>query len=106
MIGFCLMDSSIIMSGLAFSGFSKDEKTGIEEESNERVKNLEVIKLYCSTTVPELLTHWNMSTQAWLKYYVYVRMLPTDRSIKSSGAIPAATTFIVSATWHGFYSGY
>jgi len=41
-----------------------------------------------------------------LKYYVYVRMLPTDRSIKSSGAIPAASTFIVSATWHGFYSGY
>ena len=103
MIGFVLMDSSTIMSGLSFS--SKEEgDDGVCR--HERVKNLEIVELYKSRTVSSLLTHWNMSTQAWLKYYVYVRMLPTDRSVRSSGALPAASTFIVSATWHGFYSGY
>jgi lysophospholipid acyltransferase len=105
MIGFCFMDSSTIMSGLSFNKLEEGgEESG--EANHDRVKNLEIIKLYKSYTVSGLLTHWNMSTQAWLKYYVYVRMLPTDRSVKSSGALPAASTFIVSATWHGFYSGY
>lgn len=106
MIGFLLMDSSIIMTGLSMSKVNDEKKGEIIEAEHDRVKNLEIIKLYQSRSVSDLLTHWNMSTQAWLKYYVYVRMLPTDRSVKSNSAMPAAATFIVSATWHGFYSGY
>lgn len=40
----------------------------------------------------------------WLKNYVYLRMLPTN---KRGGANEAALmTFIVSAIWHGFYPGF
>ena len=41
----------------------------------------------------------------WLKYYIFLRMLPNDK--KGGGQASAAlTTFIVSAIWHGFYPGF
>merc|ERR1712151_1495269 len=44
----------------------------------------------------------------WLKYYVYLRMLPNDKTKSTSTTqfIAALTTFVVSAIWHGFYPGF
>ena len=47
-----------------------------------------------------------MSTAKWLKYYVYLRQIPNDKSKKVSIFKPAMITFLVSAVWHGFYPGY
>ena len=47
-----------------------------------------------STSVKQMLDHWNMSTMVWLRYVVYERW----RSV--------AGVFFFSALWHGFYAGY
>ena len=76
MIGFYFMDSGPNISGLSYNG--RDEQGN---DKHDRICNIEIIKLYSSTTVPDMLTHWNMSTQKWLKYYVFIRMLgpPTEK---------------------------
>jgi lysophospholipid acyltransferase len=40
----------------------------------------------------------------WLKHYIFLRMLPNKK--KGGQATAAFVTFIVSATWHGFYPGF
>ena len=70
MIGFCFMDSGPIVSGLSFNGHDENGN-----ERHDRTPNLEIFKMYTSCTVPTMLRHWNMSTQTWLKYYVFLRML-------------------------------
>jgi D-alanyl-lipoteichoic acid acyltransferase DltB (MBOAT superfamily) len=42
----------------------------------------------------------------WLKYYVYLRLLPNDKKSRGPNFTAAMSTFIVAAVWHGFYSGY
>lgn len=37
-------------------------------------------KLEFSSNVKDFLASWNMSATLWLKYYVYMRMLPNDRT--------------------------
>jgi lysophospholipid acyltransferase len=66
-------------------------------------------ELEVSSCVKDFLAAWNISTQSWLKYYVYLRLLPNkkdDKSRNSLNVTPMIATFAVSAIWHGFYSGY
>lgn len=44
-----------------------------------------------------------MSIRNWLKYYVYLRMLPNDKTKKVGVAGPVIMTYMVSGIWHGFY---
>ena len=52
--------------------------------------------------------NWNITTAKWLRYYVYLRIIPEAQR----NASPAKTTFAmygtyaVSAFWHGFYVSY
>jgi D-alanyl-lipoteichoic acid acyltransferase DltB (MBOAT superfamily) len=49
------------------------------------------------------MDNWNISTNVWLRQYIYVRL-------KAGGGIGASlatlATFMSSAIWHGFYAGY
>jgi len=105
MIGFCFMDSGPIISGLSYNG--KDENGN---DRLDRTPNLEMVKMYTSCNISQMLRYWNMSTQTWLKYYVFLRMLgppvPAGEKRKAPGLTPMFITFGVSAIWHGFYTGY
>jgi len=100
MVGWCLMEVGPIASGLSFNGY--DEKGNPKWD---RVKSCHIWNLETSFKVKDFLANWNMSAHNWLKHYVYLRQL--DNS-KRGGFNFRATfvTFIMSAIWHGFYSGY
>lgn len=66
-VGFCLMDTAMIASGIAYNG----SKEGIE--CHDRIRSVEVYKLETSTRVKDFLANWNISVHEWLKYYVYLR---------------------------------
>jgi len=98
MFGFLCTEASVIACGLAYES---------EKDDWSRVTQLDVVSLFKSTTVTSIVKTWNMSTQKWLTYYVYVRQLPTDRTKSRGFNMQAiALTFAVVAVWHGFYSGY
>jgi len=103
-VGWCLMDCGVIASGLAFNGYEK----GTGEPKFDRVQSMVLFKLEFSSNVKDFLASWNISAALWLKYYVYMRMLPNDRSKSTAWTQFAAslTTFTVSAIWHGFYPGF
>ena len=61
--------------------------------------------LETSYRVKDFLASWNISAHMWLKYYIFMRMLPNDKR-GSRQAAAALVTFVVSATWHGFYPGF
>jgi lysophospholipid acyltransferase len=61
--------------------------------------------LLTSYRVKDFLGSWNMSVHEWLKYYVYLRLLDSNK--RGSGNVFAAlVSFLVSAIWHGFYPGF
>ena len=102
LVGFCLMDVGPIACGLAFNGYEKD--TG--KPKFDRVQSVNLWNYEFSCTVKDLIASWNMSVAKWLKYYVYLRFLPNDKS-KGGGAAKAIfATFLASAVWHGFYPGH
>jgi hypothetical protein len=55
LVGFTLQESSVIMSGLAYSGNALDE--------NDRIKACNIYNLEFSYRVKEFLAAWNMSVQ-------------------------------------------
>jgi lysophospholipid acyltransferase len=52
-----------------------------------------------------LYSYWNMMISAWLKNYVFLRVV-RSRKGGNAGITPLLITFTVSAIWHGFYPGY
>ena len=100
--GFCLMDIGPIACGLAFNGY--DKETG--KPKFDRVQSVNLTDHELSCTVKDLIITWNMSTAKWLKHYVYLRLLPNDRSKKANTAKATLFTFVASAVWHGFYPGF
>ena len=101
LVGWCLMECGPIATGLSFNGY--DEETG--EAKHDRVQSCVIWKLETSYRIKDFLANWNISAHMWLKYYIFLRMLPNDK--KGSGQAAAAlTTFVVSAIWHGFYPGF
>lgn len=57
---------------------------------------------YKSRNLSLYVTEWNHSVHFFLKEFVYVRVI----SLNLPSIIAKASTFFVSAYWHGFYSGY
>ena len=49
---------------------------------------------------------WNMSVQAWLKYYVLIRLMDKSKPRNAIQVIPILMTLFMSAFWHGFYFGF
>ena len=51
----------------------------------------------------EVIDHWNMCANRWLKRYVYLRLSPEGTKVPLTTTL---ITYFVSAFWHGFYPGY
>lgn len=99
-IGFCFMDSAVIASGISFNGYSAD---GIA--LHDRVQSVQITGLIFTYRVKDFLSCWNISVHKWLKYYVFMRLLPNKKK-SNALLIPSCVTFMVSAIWHGFYPGF
>ena len=98
MCGFFLMDSGVVATGLSYQS---------DKDDNSRVQNIDVAGVYLGYAIPDVVKNWNMSTQLWLKYYVYIRQLNNDRAKNKGFNMSAvAIVFTVVAVWHGFYEGY
>eukprot|EP01097_Dermamoeba_algensis_P004370 TRINITY_DN286_c0_g1_i1.p1 TRINITY_DN286_c0_g1~~TRINITY_DN286_c0_g1_i1.p1 ORF type:complete len:178 (-),score=45.00 TRINITY_DN286_c0_g1_i1:74-607(-) len=65
--------------------------------------NLRQLKVELAESPRDLSENWNIKCSAWLRYYVYFRVL--DKNQKTT-TLSLFTTYFVSALWHGFYSGY
>ena len=98
-VGWCLMDVGPIATGLAFNGYDG------EAPRWDRVSSVNIWNIMFSSRCKDFLANWNISAHNWLKHYIFMRMLPTGK--RGQGVAEAAfMTFIVSATWHGYYPGF
>lgn len=79
LVGWCLMEAGPIASGLGYNGL--DPITG--EPRFDRVPSCNLWKLESSTSVKTYLGNWNISAHNWLKYYIFLRMLPNKSSTTS-----------------------
>ena len=98
-VGFCLMESGPIASGLGFNGYDADGNA-----KHDRVKCVDIYGLVFARRVKDFLACWNISVHHWLKYYVFMRMLSNEK--RGGTAMAGLATFLCSAIWHGFYPGY
>ena len=103
------MECGPIAAGLSFNGYSEVEVNGEKTKvaRHDRVQSAIIWNLETSYTIKDFLASWNISAHDWLKYYIYLRMLPNDKNKRGGVNLGAAmTTFVVSAIWHGFYPGF
>lgn len=96
-IGFMLQTSSVIASGLGFSGV-KDGKFQWETIVSVYLWNLETCYSVAST-----MQNWNHQVHVWLKYYVQHRLVKVG---EYPTLFATCATFFVSALWHGIYPVY
>ncbi|EFC37843.1 predicted protein [Naegleria gruberi] len=94
-VGWCWSESAMIICGM---GYQKDRKT--DQYSYAGCESIEYLNHLLSSNLRDITTTWNVSVSKWLRNYVYSRV--------GSGAGTKNTiiTFLVSASWHGLYSGY
>ncbi|KAI0868649.1 MBOAT family protein [Hypoxylon argillaceum] len=94
-----LAEGSCILAGLGYNGI--DPKTG--RVSWNRLQNIKPWGVESAQNSRGYLENWNMNTNKWLRYYVYLRVTPRNRK---PGFRASMATFATSAFWHGFYPGY
>ncbi|KAI1115035.1 MBOAT family protein [Nemania sp. NC0429] len=94
-----LAEGSCILAGLGYNGV--DPATG--RVSWNRLQNIDPWGVESAQNSRGYLEHWNMNTNKWLRYYVYLRVTPRNRK---PGFRASMATFVTSAFWHGFYPGY
>lgn len=94
-----MTEGACILAGLGYKGL--DPKTG--KVSWDRLQNINPWGVETAQNSRAYLEHWNMNTNKWLRYYVYVRVTPRN---KKPGFRASMATFGTSAFWHGFYPGY
>ncbi|CAR28116.1 ZYRO0D14212p [Zygosaccharomyces rouxii] len=94
-----IAEASCILCGLGYNGYdSKTQKT-----KWNRVQNISIWGMEMGQNCHETLEAWNMNTNKWLKYYVYLRVA---RKGKKPGFRSTMFTFLTSAFWHGTRPGY
>ncbi|KAI1707966.1 MBOAT, membrane-bound o-acyltransferase family domain-containing protein [Ditylenchus destructor] len=87
-----LADAVCNMSGFGFNGY--------DEQGNERwdlVTNVDPWKVETALSFKDTLDGWNITTMYWLRRVAYDRVKKNYRTI---------STYLLSATWHGFFIGY
>lgn len=95
----CLTEGSCILAGLGYNGV--DPVTG--KVSWNRLQNINPWGVESAQNSRAYLGNWNMNTNKWLRYYIYLRVTPRNRK---PGFRASLATFVTSAFWHGFYPGY
>ncbi|CAJ2505955.1 Uu.00g000850.m01.CDS01 [Anthostomella pinea] len=94
-----MAEGSCILAGLGYDGV--DPATG--KVSWNRLQNINPWGVETAQNSRAYLGNWNMNTNKWLRYYVYLRVTPRNRK---PGFRASLATFVTSAFWHGFYPGY
>ncbi|KAI2471699.1 MBOAT family protein [Annulohypoxylon bovei var. microspora] len=94
-----MAEGSCILAGLGYNGV--DPVTG--RVSWDRLQNINPWGVEAAQNSRAYLGNWNMNTNKWLRYYVYLRVTPRNRK---PGFRASMATFVTSAFWHGFYPGY
>ncbi|KAI1375754.1 MBOAT-domain-containing protein [Hypoxylon crocopeplum] len=94
-----LTEGSCILAGLGYNGV--DPVTG--KVSWNRLQNINPWGVEAAQNSRAYLENWNMNTNKWLRYYIYLRVTPRNRK---PGFRASLATFVTSAFWHGFYPGY
>ena len=69
----------------------------------DRVQMVSIIGNETSYHMKEFWKCWNISVHLWLKHYVFLRVVTREKKFSMK---PILATFVASAIWHGFYSGY
>ncbi|GAK64886.1 endoplasmic reticulum protein [Moesziomyces antarcticus] len=92
-----LTDGACILSGLGYNGVQNGRTRW------NRCSNVDIPKIELANNWKELLDHWNMNTNVWLRNNVYKRIA---RPGKKPGFKSTMTTFFTSAFWHGLEPGY
>ncbi|RWA11167.1 hypothetical protein EKO27_g3922 [Xylaria grammica] len=94
-----LAEGACILAGLGYNGI--DPVTG--RISWNRLQNINPWGVESAQNSRAYLENWNMNTNKWLRYYIYLRVTPRN---KKPGFRASMATFVTSAFWHGFYPGY
>lgn len=94
-----MSEGACILAGLGYNGV--DPVTG--KVSWNRLQNINPWGVELAQNSRAYLGNWNMNTNKWLRYYIYLRVTPRN---KKPGFRASMATFTTSAFWHGFYPGY
>ncbi|KAI0840486.1 MBOAT family protein [Hypoxylon sp. FL0890] len=94
-----MAEGSCILAGLGYNGV--DPVTG--KVYWNRLQNINPWGVETAQNSRAYLENWNMNTNKWLRYYIYLRVTPRNRK---PGFRASLATFVTSAFWHGFYPGY
>lgn len=87
-----LADAICNMSGFGFNGYDE-----LGNEKWDLVTNVDAWKVETALSFKETLDGWNITTMYWLRRVAYDRVKKNYRTI---------STYLLSATWHGFFIGY
>lgn len=91
-------EAALILGGLGFSGRSADGSPRWN-----RAQNVDILKVELAGSGAQIPLFWNIHVGNWLRFYVYERLTP--RGAKP-GFLQLLCTQVVSAVWHGLYTGY
>ncbi|KAK4509413.1 Pantothenate kinase [Mucor velutinosus] len=97
-VAWFLSEAACVLCGFGFNGYDASGKARWD-----RFTNIYVRKCEFSQSIKEMLDHWNIGANRWLRYYVYMRITPPGQT---GGASSTLVTYALSALWHGFYPGY
>lgn len=93
-------ESSIIISGLGFSGWTNSSPP---KPRWDRAKNVDILGVELAKSSVQLPLVWNIQVSTWLRHYIYDRLVQKG---KKPGFFQLLATQTVSAVWHGLYPGY
>ncbi|XP_062029680.1 lysophospholipid acyltransferase 1-like [Rosa rugosa] len=95
-----ISETSIILSGLGFSGWTDSSPP---KPKWDRAKNVDILGVEFAKSAVQLPLVWNIQVSTWLRHYVYERLVKPG---KKAGFFQLLATQTVSAVWHGLYPGY
>ncbi|CCD27459.1 lysophospholipid acyltransferase NDAI_0K02680 [Naumovozyma dairenensis CBS 421] len=94
-----ISEASCIVCGLGYNGYEPKTK----KIKWNRVQNVDIWNVEMAENTRQCLEGWNMSTNRWLKYSIYLRVVKKG---SKPGFRATMFTFLTSAFWHGTRPGY
>ncbi|CAO1632355.1 unnamed protein product [Parajaminaea phylloscopi] len=103
-----LTNAACTLSGLSYNGLAPADGSRSTASLSSRTKwnrcqNVDILGVELAQNWKELLDHWNMNTNVWLRNNVYKRVAKPGRK---PGFKSTMFTFLTSAFWHGIAPGY
>uniref|UniRef100_A0A7I4F139 Uncharacterized protein n=1 Tax=Physcomitrium patens TaxID=3218 RepID=A0A7I4F139_PHYPA len=98
-----LSEAAVMISGFGFSGWTKSASSDESKPQFSRAQNVDILNVELATSAAEIPKYWNIHVSVWLRHYVYERLVVKGRR---PGFRQLLATQVVSAIWHGLYTGY